>query len=734
MTSGKEIRSKFKLEFDTPGADQAKKKVDKIRESLGKLGDGSKAVNANALSAITHRNLKQMAVLQKQVGQLAGSFKSLNEAVQKLTASINHGGGGGRGRGGGGGPPPAGGAGPSGGGGGGGPSPAPRRGSVRGGSRHPGSFFRGLIQGAGFGEFYPDQSRAGMMKQAGGRMLGQMGAGIASMPFTGLQGMQQGLAGIPFVGGIAAGALSAGQADAQKALGYQQNLLGLAPYLNTRNIARAHVAASTARSGVLARGITHATEADVLTPALTANQDEAEREAIFDARRPGSGSAHQNVIMPTPIGGGGGGQLASIGSARRDVITQAMREEDTRRQGILDTEADRAARAAQSGMNPLGNLNSAAANLGAMDANEAAKFAQGLLGRSGGQLGGKGLGSEFVNNAIAAKTVFGAGGDITGAFGQAARRGGIVGGGNSSEALIKAIQAGMSAGMDDSEVRDFLQTVAQAQEQFLRTGIPVNPQSMATAMGTMASTGLGVGRGSAVGQQLTGHAQQISQTGPQSAADMLMLQKFGNFKGGGLDDLESAMEKLENLQDLKPEQFLDFISSISKGSGGGSQGRYALRSVFGGMGAKLGIGESKLIQKAADGGQLTDGEKKQVAAIQSEMARRTSEAQGLGGTGLQNRASGTVGTLAPGVRTQAGIENLNIAIGQKLLPTMANFEKVAQKSAESLKEFAPTLEAVSGATLGIASKLPGIAAGVQDIFNLILRFIGRSGGPGSGLG
>lgn len=96
---------------------------------------------------------------------------------------------------------------------------------------------QGFVQGLGMGEYF--QRGPGMGRQIMGRMLGggvRRGVGAAwgmtgGAAFTGVQGMQQGLAGIPIVGGFLSGQLGAAAGYAQQALQYQRQRLEMLPYI-----------------------------------------------------------------------------------------------------------------------------------------------------------------------------------------------------------------------------------------------------------------------------------------------------------------------------------------------------------------------------------------------------------------------------------------------------------------------------------------------------------------------
>lgn len=685
MANSKDIRSKFRLEFEAPGAEATKKKIDKITQALS---PAKMATGLEVLSKITHRNLRQMAALQKQVQGLATTFKGLEKIVDRIGKAMDKiEGGGGRG------------GGKRGGAGGGGPGGSKAQ-------RPDASFSRGFLQGTGLGDYFPQKRLPGQMRQAAGNITGQAvrgaasrGAqifgGIRSMPFTGLQGMQTAAMGIPIVGGALAGALGQGQAAATKHLDFQRSMLALAPHLRFGGGGMTKGRKASPQEFAFNQLQFPATPNGPTEPRFNHKTGKVEMQPIYTKSR-----------------------LSSADLKQADEQAIATARPLPRDKG----EAPHRIRGRASGMQELAK---AGRNLGAMDMTQTNQFASQFMGRSGGGLD-EALKQHTIQRGIAAQTLFGVGGETTGAFGKAARRGGIVGGqGNGGQALEDAIKAGMSAGMDQTEVRDFLEEIAGAQQRFMTTGIPVNPKSLAMLQGTAAGTGLGVGRGMAVGSAFANRAQQISQNGPETATDFLMLQKFTNFKGGSLEDLEDAMEKMENLQDLKPEQFLDFIRSLSQGAGGGTAGRFSSRSALKGIGAPIGIKESKTLD-AVLSGNASPEQMAQVAAIQQQVAQGARKAQGFTSEGA---AAGVVDDSASGVKRQAGIENTLIGAGGGLLKTMQDLEESQAQVVTGLSNLAPTLSALSEGALETAKKVPAIAQSLEDLIELAKRFLGGHRDP-----
>lgn len=726
MPSSKDIRSTFRLSFETPGADAAKKKIEGINDALtskktrsetDKLSKARQKGLEREMRLFERKQQAEDRAHRKTVERIHREEQIRNRMVERFrmkhqAADERH-------------------------------SMQADRARERQRQRDDmheerrqrkeekirksaPDFFRGVLQGAGLGDFYPQDDRRSMLKQTAGNVVGSAARGVASrglqvysglrsMPFTGVQGLQTAAMGIPFAGGVLAAAIQQGQGAATKNLEFQRSMIPLGGFMGARgfgDLSRAGAAGSAAKAAMLARGIS---EADVDAAGGFGRPNK------LPAGMAGSPGSMQMDRMRAFFEGKGGAALDSM-SGVVPGKTRAVSRSGVRKK----LEADLARRAedeearVSGSINPFSRLASAGLHFGGMDATQSNQFGLQFLQHAGGTLP-EAFKGGLLKKAIAAQTVFGAGPETTGAFGRGARRGGIVGGdGRGGQALEEAIKDGMAAGMDTTEVRDFLEQIAQAQQKFLQTGIPVNPRSLAMLAGTVAGAGLGVGRGSAIGSAFAGRAQQISQQGPQSAADFLMLQKIGKFGGGGLEGLEDAMGRMENLKNLSPEDFMDFVKSVSQGAGGGVGGRFSLRSVFGQIGAPLGVDESKMLQSGAEGGTLTAEQRDRIASIQSQLASGQASA---GGFSLSGAAKNSLG-LAPGVSEQAGIENLLTFAGGKILPALQKLEESQANSVRAFTELAPTLGVLSDSAFAVSEELPAIAKNLQRFLDWMVTKFG----------
>lgn len=700
MSSSKEIKSKFKLEFEAPGAEQTKKKIEGINKALSpsKITGGMEA-----LSKIQSRNLRQMAAMQKQVASLSKTFAGLEKIVDRIGKAMDkiEGGGGRGGSGGGERRPPisGGGGGRSGGGGGGGA-----------GGGGEGNFTRGVLQGAGFGQYYPSNQRAGMIRQAFGASVGsfgrQVGGGLASSPFTGMAGIQQAAGGIPFVGGIASGAIGQAMGYGQSALAYQQSRLGLTSVLGRQGVAGVAAggqAYSDTYAKVMAGGIDESA-VRAAGDSVRSRSTQAAEVAASKVEAPGQGT------KPNPFGFGIPAAIRADPSL--DVVGASAKEAETlKRKELLQGLSGKAASeagAARAAVDPLSRLTASGNELMGKGAIETNQFIGALLGR-----GGPGASENFMETAMAASTLFGVGAETSGAFQKGQKRGGISGVGSSAtDMLVNSIQEATAAGMDETEVRDFLQHISQAQDQFLSGGMPISPGSLARMAGSLGGTGLGAGRGMALGQSISERMKNIAATGEVNSPLDFQLMRLKGYKGsGGSGDMRQALKAMES-GELSPDEQRQLFSIM--GGGAGVNEDSAVIATKNRLATEFGV-------------KMTDQEVMQLRhgtfGLKQFGPEETPEM-------MKARAKTSTDIMGGGVKDQNTIDNMGIMIGEKLLPALQAFEISSQNTAKAFAEFSPSLKALGEASQAITEKLPALAGKAEWVIEKILNFIGvnQSGG------
>lgn len=585
---------------------------------------------------------------------------------------------------------------------------------------------QGFLQGVGGPGFSFLQREGGARQFAGqmaGRTLGGVGRAGIGATFSGVGGLAQGLAGIPVVGGFMAGQMQTMAAAANEFTQFQRQQVGLAPFIGAGALSQRRMAAeAAAAAGARIRDARFRRfTAEEAVRKLRPGGAEAETAAGLElAGRTGATAVSGVGDLGTEVGRAMVREGVTVLSPKQQkLVADQVVAENRRRSQAMEKQAVAAENAARTrvmrGAAPtgLGTLRRVGAGLG-FTSQEALQFGGQFMGAAGGTLGER---SEAdVRAAFAAQRAFGVQAGVSGAVLRGERRGGIVGvremGGGAF--IADVLEQAMKAGMDKSEAASFLGEIAQGQQRFLQTGIPINPRTITELTKGFRMAGLEQGRALRLGGALTGRAQQISAQGPQTAADFLMLQQVGGFTGGGLEDLERAELALEQA-DFTGEEFQGFIRQILEGAGGGAAGRRALRNVFAGMGAQIGVQEAQALAFQATGEGPVDEE----ALKRAREGLRLGAAQApMGLTGLEQQARDVVGALGSSLRAQVTMEEKRLEIGGKMVTTMKDLEISQLNVSSAFSVLAAEAQPLVGTITQLTSNLPAL---VEAMLNAMKR-------------
>lgn len=320
-----------------------------------------------------------------------------------------------------------------------------------------------------------------------------------------------------------------------------------------------------------------------------------------------------------------------------------------------------------------------ALNYGAMSQEEAYPLLGAALQTGGGGLRGM-REQRMLGATLVGQRLFGLGGETTGAFLQAGRRGGLAGTeagtpGAGGEAMAKSVAAGMRLGLQGSELTNYMRTVAEGISQWQQTGIPFPQDAFTGIADELAKSGMAGPRGLNVAQGVVGAAQALSRGGPQNAAQLMMLQTMGGFQGGGAEAFERAQIQLEQGK-YTGGDYQQLVKRYLKAGGGGAAGRLLARQMMGGMGINIGAEEMSLLGRQAEGETLTTKEQKRLAQIQKEQQ----ETKGPGGRIPKNLDD----MLAMGkdamdkwggvVKAQAALQERQTNAGEKMIPAMLTLQ------------------------------------------------------------
>lgn len=551
------------------------------------------------------------------------------------------------------------------------------------GKKKEASFLRGVLQGAGLGEFYPSENRSGMLRQGAGRIVGATGSrvgsglvGAASMPFTGLQGMTQMFSSLPF-GGFLAGQLQAGMGQAQNALAYIQHRDEMAQFRGTdpgragRRMAEDFMPAPLDKGRVRREGDRAAARARKFLGAASPYLEDA---WLAGATKPGDDPER-------------GAARARRKAEEAEVRRQAKVSEKERERAIKDAEH-------RAKYGPIEFMRKAGVPFG-MDANA-------VLGQAGAFLGTAGFGMEQFQKqgaqdafraALGAQTRFGIGADVTGALVRGTTTGALSMGGNQTEAITKAISNGVSLGLTGTDLQRYVSDIAQRIMAFEQSGIPVAEESLHSLQMGLAST-LGSNRSMSVAGTFQQAGQRVgSGAGPTNAAEFLMLRELGGYNGGGVDEYVGAMERLEKGQ-FGPDEFKRFTAAA-----GGNP--LALRNLLGKVGVKTSISEARSMQSGQGYG-----------LFRERLGLGAENVQDLWSQGLSNLG---IASVSGSSKTAAALSNQQLSSGEKMLPIMQKMESVSANMLTNFTRFSDEMMGAATWAQKMSKELDGVFIKIKEV-------------------
>lgn len=599
------------------------------------------------------------------------------------------------------------------------------------------AFSRGVAQGLGVGEYFPEQTPGGFGRNLAGRavggfarrMIGGVGGGMAAMPFTGASGLSTSLGALPG-GGLLQGQLQASMGNAASALGYVQQQHSMNRFMGGSALRGIAGARSAAMSGVtvptmdegrinaagenarrmVMQGIVGGdptfdavvrAKSDVLLSKGGANTNKSASDLIYALTQPGTepgildglkGWLH-NQTERTDTEAVDPQQrkdtmrtaaltlTGNTGLADKAAAVAMDREREAQRKAIAEAEKQRAdlADTAELGTREkyFEFLRTQGKSFG-LTPEEALQFGGGMLGATGRDMGAldSKAGQNALMNAMGAQARFGIGAELSGGLMRGTRTGAFgATGGDPSEVLNRTVRGGRSLNLSGDDLTKYLADIAQAVQNFESTGIPVADESI-TGLARGLAPIVGSARGMAMANQLGGAVQGM-RGGPKNSAEFLLMSTFGGYKGGGVDDFFDAKSMMESGKGLTAENFQKFVSKVST-SGNGKQDALALQNVLGKVGVNVGV------DKALD---LVKGN------IDPEFMNQL-KAAGSGNPG--NLADAGRTATAEALKRNAMTSGEGIDSGLKALPAMQDLNSIAARMTTNFTKFAEQLQAVTG--------------------------------------
>jgi len=569
---------------------------------------------------------------------------------------------------------------------------------------------QGLLQGMGMGGMAGMfmQRGPGFWRQFAGQRIGGMvrGAGVAGqgLAFGGVGGMQQALSAIP-LGGVLAGQLGAVAGFSQRALQFQQQRLQAAPF-----------AAPVSTSGGL-------------TQVLQAREEYRSRiKREEDARQRSRLHREGNALVLDPDERTFGEQVVGRMRASRDPEYRAAQREARATSQKNDLQGrilnERAAR--ERGRTPMGQMATMAARYG-MGREEILQQAAGLYQAGGGRFTGRGGQSRMLETSVAAQRQFGVGLDVSGAFLGASRRGGLVGGrGRGADALTSALSDAVSQGMQGSEIVRYMQITAQGIQQFQTTGIPFNKESIKGMGDELGRAGIGGPRGVEMARGLQQYVQGIGQRGITGGLDLMMMQAFGGFQGGGPQDFEKSILQMESMGGKgvggvkAGTPMAEMINRLVKMGGGARGGGVTfMRRAMGRAGMQMSMGESMALVERTTGEKLLTPEQREAFAIdQAGEARRRGAKGPATPEQLMAQAAQRTRGIAPNLERQANLLNRQLSLGQSALNTVQTLESTATTMNEAFsKTVMPTIDKFAGSMNNLVKSIDSWVNTLEGVSN-----------------
>lgn len=600
---GNENKTKFVIEAEAKGFDGVQKIVDEIVGTVGSVG--------NKPSAFQH--------LDKALASIAGSLSKIDRLVNEIERGARHMGGGG-----------AGGAG-GGGGGTGGSGGRHGHGGSGSGLLDPG-FLRGLLQGVGVAQYLPGTSSAMQHQTAGnltGRALAGAGRAATGSVFGGVQGFIEGISTIPYVGGVAAAAMSPAVQAAQDAMTLEQAKLDATPYF------RGGLGGST-RSTAYEEVFTKSYDANVSPTARRTQELHNTFDDTLSRAKPLYVETTPDgftVTDPAPF--------TSVGDSKAAAMAHATASRATLGYG-------------------LGSIGEAFG----LSSNEAVRAATELSKASGGRYGG-GLAA-----ALGARNLYGVELSTSGSIMHGGRIGALSGS-SDTDVLTQAVGRARGLGLEGSDVQEDLSRMASAIQRFATEGIPIAGQSRNAIARQLIGSGMSAPVAAGRAQRFVESVQSRAIEGtPDSALDFAATTYLGGYGGGGAEDMFKALRNMRsgNFAEGGMDKLTKlFAAQIPTGPEGRTEG------IFQGyrkLGLNLSSEEAEALRIQAEGGELSP----ELEAAAKAARSRFGGNEDLAGNGA---------ALTPeAVRRKARIANKKTATGYDVLDTVQTFE---ERSADATK-------------------------------------------------
>jgi hypothetical protein len=615
-------------------------------------------------------------------------------------------------------------------------------------------FVGGLGQGLGVAEYLP--TGAQQAPRMAGAMLGRgvrRGVGAVTSPFLtpGVGGMAQGFAGIPIVGGFAAGAMQSAAGFYQQAVGFHQQRRGAlfaqgggfsAEQMASRRQIAAQEAQRVRREGKIAAqeaAIVRRRQLKVLAQktagaALTAKEGPAKALGrVLSGKAMAKGG---DVPVYAEPGGPIVGEMDEFqrrypGGTYKDY--QAWRKKLAKTPvapiradpGRILKETEQRAKAIQAAAKrqPAGLPGAGAGvqfGLGPQEMMQG--FTQFMQARGGTYDDVRR--SQFKEQMAA--TTYGVSAQQAGQF----ARMGIAGGGGQGmyQGLAGVLQSAVAQGLRGSQVTEYLQTLVGLGQQAERSGVKINVRDFTHTAAQLRGAGLQGLQAQRVAGGLQQAAMGVSQRGVQNPMDVMLIRAAGYDPSQGPEGYAAALEKLEG--GMSPEIQQRLLSSMASGAEAGGGGpkmqRLMMRRAMGRLGVLTGSKDAgrMLARGRGEGG---EAERRMIHQGDRLFAgdRLITEARGR----VRRGAGLTIGS--------AGLQAGQVGVGGRAASWVLPLERASMKAASAITRLPieKFSKAVERATVALDKLLSGklAAEGPVDMLKIMWDAIAGKVSPTGGL-
>jgi hypothetical protein len=507
---------------------------------------------------------------------------------------------------------------------------------------------------------------------AGGRYAargGMAGVGIGGQAMVGgVGGLAAGMAALPIVGGMAAGAAMSAFGAYGSYMSREQAVMGAIPGLVS-----------------------------------------AQAGAVTTTRRPQAGLAQRNrdmvaaqraaltgFIEENPIGnplyasqrGGRRGRVQGIGdilaenrpTAYGTLNDNEIRAEIRRRRGLIE-ETQRAAQRQEkkvetstklAGMFSRQNIQQIGQRFG-MTPQEAISAA-GQMGMAAAQ---GPLAGQDIAFGLATQRRFGIGVQQTGAAMRGIRR---AGGRGDSEDLAVLIGDHVARGLEASEINEALQQQTGFLEQQARVGERMSVEALALGNQRLQGAGISAFNAATLQQQIAGNVSgRFRQGGGGSPFDLMLMREMGYTGTGGAEEFAQFQLMMQDPEAAQQAAFSfgGRMGSEMRGSGMGEhmQQLVGQRVLSRALGVELGRGQASALL----GMETMTAEQREAA-----MGRARGGAQGFMERTLAGAEAATPGVL----RTQAALEAQKVGVGAEVAGAVQDMQGAALNMARSMTNLA----------------------------------------------